>query len=308
MGKRRFGRVRRLPSGQYQARYPGPDGIDRPAPQTFASKTDAEIWLTMKEAEIRRGDWADPEAGKVRFGDYAATWISDHVFKPRTEELYRSQLKNHLAPAFGNRDLRDIREADVRRWRKERLDAGPNQDRPFGPVTVAKTYRLLHAIMNTAAEDGLIRRNPCRITGAGQEYSKERPVVPVGTLLKLRTRCRHGTGRSFCWPPSPTSGSASWPALRRDQLDLDHCLVHVAVSTAELDDGRLIDDRPEVTRRDADSRVPARDPSRTALAPGALRPEREPRRPCLRRTAGRPSPPVQLPAGLVQGQRSGRPT
>jgi hypothetical protein len=76
MGKRRFGRVRRLPSGQYQARYAGPDGIDRPAPQTFTSKSDVEIWLTMKEAEIRRGDWTDPEAGKVRFGDYAANWIT----------------------------------------------------------------------------------------------------------------------------------------------------------------------------------------------------------------------------------------
>ena len=30
MTKRRFGRVRKLPSGRFQARYPGPDGIDRP--------------------------------------------------------------------------------------------------------------------------------------------------------------------------------------------------------------------------------------------------------------------------------------
>ena len=129
MGKRRFGRVRRLPSGQYQARYAGPDGIDRPAPQTFTSKGDAEIWLTMKEAEIRRGDWTDPEAGKVRFGEYASNWVSDHVFKPRTEGLYQSQLKNHLAPTFGKKDLRDIHEADIRRWRKERLDAGPHAAR-----------------------------------------------------------------------------------------------------------------------------------------------------------------------------------
>ena len=57
------------------------------------------------------------------------------------------------------------------------------QKRPFGPVTVAKAYRLLHSIMNTAVEDGKIRRNPCRIKGAGQEYSPERPVVPVGTLI-----------------------------------------------------------------------------------------------------------------------------
>jgi hypothetical protein len=30
-------------------------------------------------------------------------------------------------------------------------------------VTVAKAYRLLKAILNTAVDDGLIRRNPCRI-------------------------------------------------------------------------------------------------------------------------------------------------
>ena len=53
-------------------------------------------------------------------------------------------------------DLCDIREADIRRWRKERLEAGPRQERPFGPVTVAKAYRLLHAVLNTATDDQLI--------------------------------------------------------------------------------------------------------------------------------------------------------
>jgi hypothetical protein len=52
VGKRRFGRVRELPSGRWQARYKGPDGIDRPAPHTFDSKASAERWLTLKEAEI----------------------------------------------------------------------------------------------------------------------------------------------------------------------------------------------------------------------------------------------------------------
>ena len=52
--KRRFGRVRRLPSGRYQVRYLGPDGVDRPAPQTFATKREAEVWLTFKEGEIKR--------------------------------------------------------------------------------------------------------------------------------------------------------------------------------------------------------------------------------------------------------------
>ncbi len=77
-----------------------------------------------------------------------------------------SAASGFRGPWFGKKDLRDIHEADIRRWRKERLDAGPHAARPFGPVTVAKAYRLLHAIMNTAVEDGLIRRNPCRFKGA----------------------------------------------------------------------------------------------------------------------------------------------
>jgi integrase len=33
--------------------------------------------------------------------------------------------------------------------------------------------------MNTAVDDGLIKRNPCRIKGAGTEDSPERPVLTV---------------------------------------------------------------------------------------------------------------------------------
>jgi hypothetical protein len=70
--KRRFGRVRRLPSGRWQARYPGPDGIDRPAPGTFERKTDTDVWLTRKEAEILDGDWLDPAAGNVLLAEFGA--------------------------------------------------------------------------------------------------------------------------------------------------------------------------------------------------------------------------------------------
>jgi integrase len=243
--KRRFGRVRRLPSGRWQARYPGPDGIDRSAPDTFATKTDAEVWLTMKEAEIRRGDWLAPEAGRVRFDDYADTWINDHVLKPRTEELYRGLLKNHLKPTLGRAYLADIREDDIRRWRKERLNAGPKQARSFGPVTVAKAYRLLHGIMATAVDDGRIRRNPCRIKGAGQEHSKERPVISVATLVELLDQVPERYRALLLLATFANLRFGELASLRRDQVDLDHCEVRIDSSTAETDGGRLIDDDPK---------------------------------------------------------------
>jgi len=42
-----------------------------------------------------------------------------------------------------------------------------------GATTVAKSYRLLQAISQTATDDELIRRNPCRIKGAGKEEAEE---------------------------------------------------------------------------------------------------------------------------------------
>ena len=70
-GRRRFGRVRKLPSGRWQARYPGPDGVDRPAPETFARKSDAERFLALAEAQLVSRFWRDPEAGRIPLADYA---------------------------------------------------------------------------------------------------------------------------------------------------------------------------------------------------------------------------------------------
>lgn len=94
-GKRRFGRVRRLPSGRWQARYKGPDGIDRPAANTFASKTEAERWLALTEAEIVRGDWIDPDAGRMPFIDYARSWVAERPnLRPKTVQLYEGLVRN----------------------------------------------------------------------------------------------------------------------------------------------------------------------------------------------------------------------
>ena len=245
MSKRRFGRVRRLPSGRYQARYLGPDGVDRPADSTFASKRDAEIWLTHQEVAIRAGDWIDPDLGKVEFGSFAAAWLRDRVLKPRTAELYEGLLRNHLLPFFGNCALGDIREADIRRWRKERLDAGPAADRPFGAVTVAKAYRLLHAMLATAADDKVISRNPCRIRGAGEEHSPERPVLALSSVLRLLDCIPPRYRATLLLATFASLRFGELAALQRADLDLDGCVVRVVRSTALMNDGRLIEQEPK---------------------------------------------------------------
>jgi hypothetical protein len=67
-GHRRFGNVRRLPSGRYQASYRGLDGLRKYAPDTFERKTDAERFLALVEVQLGSGDWANPAQAKARLG------------------------------------------------------------------------------------------------------------------------------------------------------------------------------------------------------------------------------------------------
>ena len=218
--RRRFGTVRRLPSGRYQARYPGPDGVLRPADDTFATKTEAERWLTRKEAEILQGEWID--AGLVLVADYGSTWIEERPgLRPKTVELYRWLLRSFIAPHFKTATIAEVTLARVRRWRKGLLDSGVSE------VTAAKAYRLLRAIFNTAVDDGLVRRNPCRIKGAGDEHSPERPLLTVAQVYALADAVgpRHRALILLL-----TFASLRWSelaALRKEDIDLDACTVWV---------------------------------------------------------------------------------
>jgi hypothetical protein len=72
-------------------------------------------------------------------------------------------------------------------------------------VTVAKAYRLFKAILSTAVDDGLIRRNPCRIKGAGQERSPERPVLTMRQVFDLADRTASAWESAGAdWGPLPS--------------------------------------------------------------------------------------------------------
>jgi integrase len=238
--KRRFGRVRRLPSGRWQARYKGPDDIDRPAPRTFPSKTDAVRWLALVEAEIVHGDWINPDLGNVPFLKYANAWVAERPdLRPKTVQLYEGLVRLHLAPTFGALTVQDITEQHVRRWRKTLLDTG------LGAVTVAKAYRLLKAILNTAVDDGLIRRNPCRIKGAGQERSPERPVLTIRQVFDLADAVEPRYRMLILLAVFCSLRWGELAALRRRDIDLVSGTIRVAVSVVELTDGSLVTGPPK---------------------------------------------------------------
>lgn len=184
MSKRQFGSLRRLTSGRWQARYLSPDGDSRNAPQTYPTKAEAAAFLASVETDLRRGAWTDPTlASDETVAEYGARWISERTVKgrplaPRTVDTYQHSLGYWIAPTIGQRRLVDINPADVRAWHQEVM----NQT---GPTATRQAYALLRAIFATAVADDLVARNPCRIRGAGQPRSPERPLVGVETVEAL---------------------------------------------------------------------------------------------------------------------------
>jgi integrase len=180
-GHRRFGNVRKLKSGRYQARYPGPDGQLRPAPRTFPDERSAARYLVLVEAEMLKGEWTDPERAKIKLGDYADRWIDQRPnLRPRTLQLYRWTLKKHVRPYLGEVQLGTLSPPIVREWRSKLLAEGVSVG------MVAKAYRLLRAVLWTAVrEDEILKANPCRIPGADKESAPERPHLSLAQVNRL---------------------------------------------------------------------------------------------------------------------------
>lgn len=198
MGSRRgFGSTRRLQSGRWQARYVGLDMVRYTGPLTFQTKGDAEAWLAQERRLMTTGHWVSPperarraavaeHARRARtLSTYAESWLAGRVtssgaaLRPSTQAGYRNALDVHILPTFGALPLDEITTAAVRAWRG--LYSAEGRD-----AAGAKAYGLLKAILQTAEDDELIPRNPCRLKGAGSAVKRRESIaLTPGELAAL---------------------------------------------------------------------------------------------------------------------------
>lgn len=231
--RRGWGKVRKLPSGNYQASYIGPDVTRHAAPTTYTSRMEAEGWLRDERRRIEADDWTPPEerrAAKLQkgqtFGEYAETWLANRrttrgePLKPRTAAEYRRYLDVHILPTLGGVPLPQLTEPRVTAW-FESLD-------PRAPTARAHAYQLMNAICSTATSRKLLPVNPCTIDGAGKvERAKRiRPAeldeldVIVGAMpQRLRLAVLLG---SWC---ALRYGEIA--ELRRKDVDVDRGIITV---------------------------------------------------------------------------------
>lgn len=232
-GHRRFGYVRKLRSGRFSASFLTPDGTRQFAPETFRLKGEAAEWLSIAESELLKGDWSDPKLGEITVSEFGERWIKEHKVGRRTREEEESLFRLHIRPFLADRPIGSLDPAAIRTWRSELQSNGRSEDR------TAKAYRLLRAILNTATDDGLIKRNPCRIKGAGQYRTPERAAATVVQAYNLAAAMPE---RFRVLVLAAALTGLRWGeliALRRCDLDLGASVVHVYRRLEEARNGEM---------------------------------------------------------------------
>jgi integrase len=238
-GKRRqLGGIDRLRSGRYRVRVTDEATGERLSLGTFVTKADAEQALAEAIADQARGRWVRPDAGSVPLEDYARQWVASRLgrngtpLRPRVRELYESQLRLHILPSLGRVPLRKLRPATIRTWYAALAERGP------GASTVAKCYRLLHAILNTALDDGILAANPCSIRGAGAENAAERKLPTLGQVYELADRVDPRYRALVLAAAFSGLRRGELFGLRRQHIDLDDGTVTVEVQRQQLSNGQ----------------------------------------------------------------------
>lgn len=154
---------------RYAARWRDPAGKQRS--KSFKRKIDAQNWLTKVEAEKLRGEYVDPRAGRRTFRDYAAEYLANQTIDPSTREAVELRLRLHAFPYLGDRQMRSITPTVVQAWIK-----GLNAS--LAPTYVRTIVANVSGILNGAAADGLIGKNPCSAREVTLPRKPERKIVP----------------------------------------------------------------------------------------------------------------------------------
>jgi integrase len=175
----------RLPDGRQVQKRLGPAWTERGRPPAgYFTKRLAEDWLRRTLDEARRGTLPGMVRTGATFADAAAEYLryigEDRGRKASTVEDYRSIIRVHLLPAFGQRRLEDITVTAVEAFQADLAKREHNGQR-ITPRTRNKILNVLHGVFARARKVwGLptnpaahIERHPDRTSGDIEVFSPE---------------------------------------------------------------------------------------------------------------------------------------
>lgn len=199
--RRAIGSIRKLPSGRFSASV-NKYGYRIPAPHTFDNYETADEWCYQVAKKLWRikhtpgahlklseplylsqQEIADATTSSETLDAFGSTWLKNNTsLRERTRYDYQRILDKWLqikvdGRIFSSYPMHKIDNVLIRRWIDEVTKVA-------SPSTADYSYRVLRAILNEAASQGIIKRAPAPIKRK-QQISNTRPIIDVTQLLVL---------------------------------------------------------------------------------------------------------------------------
>ena len=156
------------------------DDVGQRRDRMFTRKVDAERFDAQIRADVSRGTYIAPAAGRVTFGECAQKWAANAVHRPGTRLQAETHLRRHVLPVLGARAIQSIRPTDVQGLVRGLADK-------LAPSTIEVIYAYVRATFAAAVADRLILASPCgrMITRPKVEPKRVKPIA-LDALTAIR--------------------------------------------------------------------------------------------------------------------------
>ena len=129
--------------------------------RSFATKGEAQDFLSRAGADMQRGDYIDPVERRRHFSDWANTWWATTVkLRPTTRRGYWQLLQGHVLPYFGARAMGNIDYMCVEKFIAAKLSEG------LSPKKVRDAISVTSLVLKCAVRSNARKDNPA----AGHQF------------------------------------------------------------------------------------------------------------------------------------------
>lgn len=147
---RRHGRGKR-----WRTRYVDP-ATGQKREELFDKRADAERHDVNQRADISRGRYIDPRAGKVTVAEYGELWRAQQLHRDSTAEMVERAFRLHIVPILGALPIAAVRPSHLRNWVKDRSAPGV-----LKASTLHLVFGYISAMFLSAVRDRVIGESPC---------------------------------------------------------------------------------------------------------------------------------------------------
>ena len=243
--------------------------------ELFGRRADAERHDANMHADISRGQYVDPRAGKLTVETYAGQWRQTLLHRGSTAERVERVIRRHVVPVIGALPLSQVRNSHIRGCVKDRAQH-------LEPSTLKVVFfGTLVPMFNAAVVDRRIGTSPCAgirlpdVPDSRYYIARPEEVHALAFALPERYRGIVYLAAGCGWRGGEIFG------LERDALDLDGREVHVRHQLAVIT-GRAPHLTPTKTKssvRTNELTAAVVDALRTHLATFRIHPRRSRTRP-----------------------------